>query len=227
VLSTQSANGVTLNNAGNRVVAFTASSAGAGNIALTNVGALDVRGITAANGNVNLFNTGGISNSSSIQAPNGKVTLTANSPLTVGASGISAGGDIVLTATNLTSSGNMTIDGPVTSTSGSIALSAANDFTQNAVLRAAKGIAVDAGGAMNFGPQAQSYGNPVSYLTSGIPYVTPWQAVAAAGVTDFVATFLDKFNVALAQQEPVSDETLDRRAKARDNMVVEGEICAR
>ena len=227
VLSTQSANGVTLNNAGNRVVAFTASSAGAGNIALTNVGALDVRGITAANGNVNLFNTGGISNSSSIQAPNGKVTLTANSPLTVGASGISAGGDIVLTATNLTSSGNMTIDGPVTSTGGSIALSAANDFTQNAVLRAAKGIAVDAGGAMNFGPQAQSYGNPVSYLTSGIPYVTPWQAVAAAGVTDFVATFLDKFNVALAQQEPVSDETLDRRAKARDNMVVEGEICAR
>ncbi|MGI9133943.1 MAG: YDG domain-containing protein, partial [Rhodoferax sp.] len=139
VLAVNSAKGALLNNAGNRVAAFSASSSGAGNIELTNVGAINVLGINAANGNVRLFNTGGISTSGAVVATNGSVSMTANSPLTVGAGGISANGDIALTATNLTSSGNMAINGDLNSATGGIALNAANDFTQNAVMRAAQG----------------------------------------------------------------------------------------
>ena len=227
LLSAHSANGATLNNTGNRVSAFTASSSAAGNIELTNTGVLNANSITTAAGDIKISNTGGVT-ANGVVAHGGSVTGTANSPLTVGIDGVEASGDITLVATNLTSSGNMTLDGPLTSTGGSIALDAANDFVQNSTLRAAKGIAVAAGGTMTFGPEAFSFGNPVSYMVNGSTYLAPWQAASlSGGANDFVVSFLDKFAEAIAMQSPTPDDPFDRRNRTRDTMVVEGEICAR
>ncbi|MGI9133404.1 MAG: hypothetical protein ACR2I0_05600, partial [Rhodoferax sp.] len=69
------------------------------------------------------------------------------------------------------------------------------------VMRAAKGIAVQAGGSMSFGPNALSYGNPVSYSAGGLPYLAPWQVAAAGGgATDFVAGFMDRFTAVIFEQ---------------------------
>jgi filamentous hemagglutinin family protein len=179
VLDVTSLSGSLLNDAGNRVSAFRASASAAGNIALTNTGVLDVQGITTASGNITLNNTGGVSTSGLVKALNGILSITANSPLTIGTSGISSSGNINLAATNLTSAGNMALDGPVTSTAGSINMSAANNFVQNSAVSAAGSVTASAGGSITFGPGATTVGNPVLYSAGGVPVASPFNPVAA------------------------------------------------
>ena len=230
VLTTQSSGSTVLNDGGNRLSSFKAASTGAGNIELTNVGALDVQGISTVGGNIRLHNTGGISTSGLVQANGGAVSMTANSPLTIGAAGVVASGDILLTATNLTSAGNLTLNGDLTSTAGGITLDAANNFVQNSALTAALGIAVSAGGDLTLGPLASSVGHPVLYKLNGQTMFppagkygeTPAQVNAPV---DFLVTFLDKFEQAITRQELVVEDPRRRSDKDRDAVVVEAQIC--
>ena len=230
LLRTQSASGTLLNDAGNRIGSFKATNTGTGNIELTNVGVLDVQGISAANGDITLVDTGGISTSGLVQANAGAVTMTANSPLTIGSSGISANNNITLTATNLTSSGNMTLNGPLTSFAGGITLNAANNFVQNSSLTAALAINVSAGGTMTFGPFAISTGNPVNYYINGQPLAPPWLAAAFGATTgDFVVSFISEFQDSL-EALLVDYSYSDPLAQYRTNkisIVVEGNLCSR
>jgi hypothetical protein len=252
LLSTQSMTGVVLNHAGNRVGAFQAITTGTGNVELTNVGILDVRGITVTNGNVKLVNTGGIRTSGVVVAHNGSVSMTANSPLTIGSGGVSASGDVVLNATNLTSSGNLTLDGPISSSAGAVTMNAASNFVQNSSVTAASGVTSTAGGSMTYGAMATTVGSPVSYTANGTALSPPPTSLApvielvGAAPIDYVVTFEDKFEAAVIAQnyaESVSspsvaptdsapskakaadEDPLKAKRKNKDDVVVEGQTC--
>ena len=228
LLSTRSLGSTLLTDVGNRVGSFNASSTGVGDIALTSVGAIDVQGINAATGNVTLFNTGGISTSGPVLANGGAVSMTANSPLTIGTGGISAMGNIDLLASNLTSAGNLTLNGDLLSIAGAISLTAANNFVQNAGVSAALGVTVSAGGSVTLGPLAHTFSNAISYGVNGVSVATPpGSQTTGSTPTDFVATFMTQFERAIVVSavfgvEPLLPTRTDRRAIA-----VEGDVCSR
>ena len=248
LLDAQSSSGSLFDDAGNRVSAFKAAASAAGNIALTNTGVLDVRGITTASGNITLNNIGGISTSGMVQALNGTLAITVNSPLTIGLSGVLASGDITLAATNLTSAGDMTLDGPVISTAGSINLSAANNLVQNGLVSAAGSVTANAGGSMTFGPGATTVGYPILYSVGGTPVAPPFNPVLAAqrlaietviGVMGFSIEFdqilrrlvfedeLLVNEIAANVANEITDATLAGAAPKQDKfiLVLEGSIC--
>jgi hypothetical protein len=233
LLSTQSSASTLLNDAGNRIQSFKASSTGVGDISLTNVGVLDVQGINTAAGNITIFNTGGINTSGPVVAKGGAAKMTANSPLTIGTDGVTATGDITLVATNLTSAGNLTLNGDLVSSAGAVALSAANNFAQNSKVSAAQGISVSAGGTLTLGPTATSFGKPMSYSSQGSPVAAPpgSQTSSGSAPVDFVAAFLTQFEKAVVSQETVSVElpgvTDKDKDKDKKTTTAEGEICLR
>ncbi|MES2584418.1 MAG: filamentous hemagglutinin N-terminal domain-containing protein [Pseudomonadota bacterium] len=182
-LTTSSTGGTLLNGPGNHIGSFNASNTGSGNIELTNVGALSIQGIANSGGNIAVSNTGGITTVGTVAAPSGKVSITANSPLTIGAGGVLAGGDIELAATNLTSAGDMVLNGSVSSTSGAVKLAAANNLTQNGAVFGALGVTASAGGTFSIGPSATSGVTPVNYSVAGQPVAAPPISVGAPPVT--------------------------------------------
>jgi hypothetical protein len=209
LLATQSAGSTVLNDAGNRVSAFTANSTG--DLAFTNTGLLDVQGLLSSLGNIVINNTGGISSSGAVAAPSGAIALTANSPLTVGTAGVQALGDVNLTATDLTSAGNITLNGSVVSTSGSVTMAAANNLVQNSAISAALAVTGSAGlggagGSVSFGANATSDAKSISYLLNGLAVTAPPQlikpVVLVEAPTNFVTSFLDVFEKAL--NEPLA-----------------------
>ncbi len=238
--------GAVMNSVDNRIKTFKATNTGSGNIELTNVGALNVQGINNVGGGIVMNNTGGITTTGPVTAPSAVgISLTANSPLTIGADGLSSGGNVVLAATNLTSAGNVTINGPVTSTGGTVALNAANDMTQNAVVYGAKGVTVKVGGTLTLTAAAKAGAAPVSYFVGGssvtpppstdsAPSVDPLPPTAtdtgvfdrvqdAIAQTNLLTTFLDKFELAVQQQ---NDDPNDKDRNRR-GLVVEGDVCTR
>ena len=229
LLSTRSQGSTLLNDAGNRIGSFSASSTGVGDIEQTSVGAIDVQGINAAAGNVTLFNTGGISTSGPVIANGGAVRMTANSPLTVGMGGISATGNIDLLASNLTSAGNLTLNGDLVSSAGAITLTAANDFAQYGSVSAALGLTVSAGGSVFLGPLARSFGNPVNYGVGGLSVATPpgSQSTTGSAPNDFVATFLSLFERAIVAASVFGVDPLLPTGTDRRGITVEGDLCAR
>jgi len=183
VLTTSSSGGTLLNDVGNQVTSFGASNSGSGNIELTNVGALNIAGISNTGGNITVSNTGGVSTVGSVSAPGGTVSITANSPLTIGLGGVSAGGDIDLKASNLTSSGDMVLNGNVSSNSGAVRLDAANNLTQNGAVYGALGVTARAGGVFAAGASATTGVTPVNYSAGGQPVSAPPLSVGGPPTT--------------------------------------------
>jgi len=225
LLSTQSATGTLLNNGGNRVGSFKGTNTGTGSIAFTSVGAMNVEGASTTNGDITITNFGGITTTGAVTA-NGSLSMTANSPLVIGPDGVSATGNISLVTTNLTSPGNLTLNGDVNSSGGSIAIAAAGNYVQNSTVKAAQGVTATAGGAMTFGPNALTSGNPVNYTANGTPVIAPGTAAPGSAPIDFVATFMDKFELALIAQNTLTDPG-DPTKKTKDELVVEGQSCTR
>jgi hypothetical protein len=227
LLSANATTGVTLTHADNAASQFNATVRGAGNVKLTNHGALDVTGISVANGDVVLDNTGALATSGQINATGGKVSIAAHSPLTIGA-GIQASGDILLAALTNSTSSNLVVNGNLVSMAGGITAQAYNNYVQNGKLSAAQAIYVSAGGAITFGPGAYSVGNPVSYTVNGVAYTPPWVVAAlTGGPTSFVADFLNQFQTALDAQMYAADDPLGKKQFDGEGVVVEGNTCAR
>ena len=229
LLSTQSGGGTILNSADNRVSSFLAASTAPGNIELTNVGVLDVRGIRTNRGNIALNNTGGISTSGPVVARGGRITGIANSPLTVGPDGVSADGDIVLIATNLTSAGDVTLNGPVESTGGAVAVNAANNLTQNSSILAAQGVTASVGGTLTFGPQATTGYQPVSYTANSLPVNPPRPPASNTVATDQVVALMQSIPDLTNSRDVAPIDTLLSTDKERDLskelIVSEGQVC--
>ena len=249
LLTTSSMGSTALDQSNNHIGSFTATATGAGNVSLTNVGVIDIQGISAANGNITVHNTGPHSTSGAITAPHGNVDLGANSPLTIGSSGVSASGDILLTATNLTSAGDLSLNGPITSSGGSIMMNAANNFTQNSAVKAARGVTANAGASLSFGPLATTEGNPVLYKVNGTtvappPTVTPAPAptepvvtvaeapastspAISSSPTDLVVAFLSNFDKILSNQDSDPLDPDKTNKKTKNGVVTEGQTCSR
>jgi filamentous hemagglutinin family protein len=236
-LITKSATGTLLNDAGNRLSSFTAENLGTGNIELVNKGILTTSGIRNTGGNITVVNTGGVTSLDTgriiASGPGAKISLIANSPLTIGAAGVSADGDIELVATNLTSAGNITLNGPIESVAGSVAFTAANDLTQNSSVLAPLGVRAAAGGTLTLGPAATSGYQPVSYQVNSVPVIPPRPPTSTSTTSDLVVALMS------IATEPVVDRTVaaleglastdkdkDRdRDSSKAAIVSEGQIC--
>ena len=179
-----------------------------------------MRGLLSSLGNIVIDKTGGISSSGAVAAPSGAIALTANSPLTVGTAGVQALGDVNLTATDLTSAGNITLNGSIVSTSGSFIMAAANNLVQNSAISAALVVSGSAGlagsgGAVSFGAGATTDAKSVSYLLNGLAVTAPPQLTKPVVVApaNFVTAFLEVFEKALS--EPVEVAAPAAAAKTR------------
>lgn len=91
-----------------------------------------------AGGDLYLDNTGAVTTAGTVDA-GGIVKLTAHSPLTIGTSGVLAGGDIVLEASAMGGLDDLTINGEVISSAGNIYLRAGNLIYENALVSAPMG----------------------------------------------------------------------------------------
>lgn len=229
-LQTVSTAGTSLTNTGNKISSFTAGNTGSGNITLNNGVPVDIKSAVNTAGDFTIENVGGVTfNDKAVVVINGKLTAVANSPLIVGAGGITAGGDISLVATNLTSAGNITLNGPVTS-DGAVQLNAASELVQNSSVLGAKGVSANAGGKISFGPLATTGKDPIVYSSGGTTVTAPVPATAkSASAGDVIVTFLDLFDKAVENQKEEifitrSDGTT-RRRNTSDAITSEGEIC--
>ena len=221
LLATQAAGSTVLTDAGNRVSALSANSTG--DLVFTNTGLLDVRGLLSSLGNIVIDNTGGISSSGAVAAPSGAIALTANSPLTVGTAGVQALGDVNLTATDLTSAGNITLNGSIVSTSGSVIMAAANNLVQNSAISAALVVSGSAGlagsgGAVSFGAGATTDAKSVSYLLNGLAVTAPPQLTKPVVVApaNFVTAFLEVFEKALSEPVEVAAPAAAAKSSTAD-----------
>jgi filamentous hemagglutinin family protein len=205
---------------------FEASNVGTGDIDFTNSAAVTIAGLSAANGNITVDNTGGITTTGAVKAPNGTVSITAHSPITIGTNGITAGSTITLSAPTTGPTSNVTLNGTIQSTGGSISMSAANNLVQNSGVIAKTGITASATGKMSFGPNGYSSGSPLNYSDASgsiSPPLVPLSALVTGGGT--VADFLDQFLAALDSQNAFSDDPFDPRNRRTAGLVVEGQIC--
>lgn len=229
-LVTTSASGTTLGNSANRIGALTATNTGTGNIVLDNSIPLTLGAVTTTAGNIDVTSTGGIDSVGPVVANSGDVTLIANSPLTVGAGGITADGNIMLRATNLTSAGNMTLNGNLFA-GNTVSLLADGNLQQNFAVVGTKGVTAVALGSFNFGPLATTNAPPISYTAGGVP-VNPPPTVLASSLQapgDILQTFSDLLQRAI--DGPLKDvlETNPDGSKKKklddEGIVTEGELC--
>ncbi len=227
-LVTTSMSGTNLTAAGNQIGTWVAQNQGSGAIALVNTGALVLAGLNNNAGNIDVSNTGAITTVAAIVASAGNVSITANSPLDIGAGGVTASGDVTLIAGNI-SSGNLTLDGPVIA-GNTVVLNAGNTLAQNSTVLGRNGVTADAGISMAvYGPVATSNGSSVIYRAGGVVVPPPPTGLLSTAVQpDVLVNFLEQFEAAVAEQQAESFETNpdgSRKRKAVDALVTEGEIC--
>jgi filamentous hemagglutinin family protein len=223
-LTATAANGIDISNSS--ISAFQATNTGSGNISFTNSAAVTIAGLSAANGNITVSNTGGVTTTGAVKAPNGTVSITAYSPITIGTNGITAGSTITLSAPTAGATSNVTLNGIIQSTGGSISMSAANNLVQNSGVIAKLGITASATGKMSFGPNGYSSGSPLNYSdASGSinPPLVPLSSQITSGGS--VSDFLDQFLAALDGQNTFSDDPFDPGNRRTAGLVVEGQLC--
>jgi hypothetical protein len=211
---------------GLNLTSFSAAVTGSGNINFSNTGTLNLGALSAANGNITVDNTGGITTTGAVKAPNGSVSITAHSPITIGTAGVTAGSTITLSAPTTGPTSNITLNGVIQSTGGSISMSAANNLVQNSGVIAAGGITASATGTMSFGPNGYSSGSPLNYSDASgsiSPPLVPLSSQITSGGS--VSDFLDQFLAALDGLNTFSDDPFDPRNRRTAGLVVEGQIC--
>jgi hypothetical protein len=181
-LITKSLSGTTLTNAGNKIASFTAANTGSGNVSLTNTSALSIGGVSNTGGNITIDNTGAVTTVGAISAPAGTVSIVAHSPLSIGTAGVSAGGNISLSAGNtLPVVDHLTLDG-VVQTSGSastITLFAGDNLIQNASVKT-NGGAVSA--TAQQGSISMAPGATTSTAGGAIGYKAPLGSITLASL---------------------------------------------
>jgi filamentous hemagglutinin family protein len=174
-LLTSSATGTTLTSSNNRIAAFAGNNRVSGDVMLVNnlevadTSVVKINGVSNANGNINIVNTGGAATSAigsnadflgsmptesgtpisaaahlatlgivtngamSVAGTGSSVNLETHSPLTIGTGGVSATGNINLTAGNSGSAtDNLIVNGVISSAGGNISLLAGNNMSINA-----------------------------------------------------------------------------------------------
>lgn len=204
---------------------ITASTDSGGVYLYSNAVPVTLQGITAGSGDIVVTNYGGITTTGLVSTGGGAVTLTANSPLTVGAGGVSATGNITLTAA---STGNMTLDGPIKSSTGSVTMSATGGtLTQNSAVYGAKGVSASAS-SMVYGAGATTSGSPISYTAGAAAVAAPLDPVAVLNSSgSLVTVFEDVLTAAVEEQMLETQVAQQEDEKAPLLLESGGEICLR
>ncbi|MDB5774093.1 MAG: hypothetical protein JWP38_226 [Herbaspirillum sp.] len=138
--------GIALNGSGNRISAFDANN-GSGDILFTNTSAGTASGVLTTGairngdtGNISIDNTGAMVTAGLIDAPAGTVSIATHSPLTIGVDGVSASGDVSLSAGYTGSAAdNLVLNGMISSNTGNVTLFAGNNIQANAAISALNG----------------------------------------------------------------------------------------
>jgi hypothetical protein len=137
-----------LTNAGNMVASILMAG---GSLTLINTAApLEIA--TFSGPFLTIENTGGIVTTGAVNVPVGATRIISHSPITIGANGITAGGDILLTSTGTGGNDNITVNGPLTSTGGAIQFQSADAVIVNANLNAATFVTATAGTSATYAP---------------------------------------------------------------------------
>jgi len=130
-LTVSAANGISLTG-GNEVSSISALNTAANNIAIDNTAVLAVNGLSnsgTGNGDITLNNYGTVTtNAAAVSSSYGTVNITAHSPITIGSGGVSAYGNVALTASS-TTDGNLAIDGNVNSSNGNVIMIAGRNYS--------------------------------------------------------------------------------------------------
>jgi len=230
-LTTQSTGGTVLTGTGNRIGTWNAFNTGSGVLRLSNTGLINVTAINDG-GDFNIDSFGGVVTKGQIKT-SGAISITANSPLTVGVNGLLAGGDIALTATNLTSQGNITLDGPIESATGGVNINAAGSFAQNSSIKAPKGVSASVSGTLSIGPLATTGFQPVSYVVASAPVTPPPPPGTLSTASDMVVAMIAaapavetpaEKQVQAAANVPVPEKEKEKDT-SKETVVAEGGVC--
>lgn len=199
---TTASNGGTLL-AGTQVGTFSGSNAGSGDIVLSNEETLTLGTVTNTGGNISVDNIGGVTVGANVSA-SGSVILAAQSPLTINSGAtISAGGDIILIASGIsTTTDLLTINGGVSSSTGSLRLDGGGgvDIGGTANLSAPSGSiqADSSAGSVVVSPLATI--NTPTFLIGGVlTSVTP-TTTASPVISQVTDTIVTSTETALAMQ---------------------------
>ncbi|MBL8472032.1 MAG: hypothetical protein JNM98_09555, partial [Rhodocyclaceae bacterium] len=130
------ANGIGNGDALETQVAQLSTQNSSGSTQISNVGALDIQGMSNVGGNILVDNIGGIITSGAVTVNGGIAMLVAHSPITVGSPGIDASGGIILTAEGSSAGDTITLNGPLSSSGGNITLTAGASIAQNSSITA-------------------------------------------------------------------------------------------
>lgn len=223
--------GLSLTSSDNRIAQLTAANSGSGNFTLVNGVPLSMGRVSNSSGNITVTNTGAVNSNGPVVA-SGDVRITALSPLTIGAGGVNAGGNVVLTAGNLSSPGpsdNLTLDGPVTA-GNTVGLYAGNNLVQNTAVLGLNGVTAEALGSMRFGPLATTNNPSIVYTAGGRPVTPPPTGLASdmQATGDILVTFLDLLqDVINSTQDDGLELNPDgsKKKKSQDGVVAEEELC--
>ncbi|MBS1228833.1 MAG: hemagglutinin-related protein [Proteobacteria bacterium] len=136
-----------------------------------------VSAINSGNGDIQLDNTGALL-TDGVSTGTGSVSIVAHSPLTIGGSGVSAHGDILLTAGNSAggTGDDLTINGTLT-TDGHITLTAGNSITGSKVPQAGPKVSLNPNGNVVTPTIDQCVANPA---LAGCSTVLPTIAVCTS-----------------------------------------------
>jgi hypothetical protein len=230
-LTTQSTGGTTLTGTGNKIGTWNAFNTGSGALRLSNTGLITVTAINDG-GDFNIDSFGGVVTKGQIKT-SGAISITANSPLVIGPAGLLAGTDISLIATNLTSQGNVTLEGPVESSTGAVNINAAGSFVQNSSIKAPKGVSANVSGTLTMGPLATSGVLPVTYLVASQPVSPPPPPGAMTTASDMVVALIAtapaqetpaEKQVQAAAEVPVKEKDKEKDT-SKETVVAEGGVC--
>lgn len=226
-MNLSAAGAITVNT--NGLTQFSAVTTGSNSsVSLTNSGALTVGTIVVADGNVTVDNTGALTTVGPVKAAgSGVVNLTAHSPITIGAGGISTTGAVTLAANTVGTNSNILLNGSIVSSGSSVNVSAYNSITQNSLVSGATGVSASStAGSITFGPNGYSIGSPLHYMdVHGAVTVPTAPGTSLTQVFD-PSTVLDLLVVASNDTGTVfTDNPFAPENRKKGDLVMEGQLC--
>ncbi|MBI4985020.1 MAG: hypothetical protein HZC24_06680 [Rhodocyclales bacterium] len=189
-----------------------------GHLIFTNDRALTLGAVIAAAGDIDLDITGGLtSGAAPILARAGSVRLTVHSPLVIGAGGVEASNGITLAATTPDSASTITLNGPMSSSAGTVAVNAYGAIAQNADIAGANISVASSSGSITVASTA------VSTVAAGgsSTYSAPQGGVSASAGNFAIATPVLTMRTATSGNESTTDSLISQQVASNLTTVTE------
>jgi hypothetical protein len=228
--------GGTLNGAGSLVVSNSFAKSGgslaltglihihqaSGALSITNNAPLTLGAVETVNGNILVDTSGGVfTTASAVNANGGTLSFVAHSPIQVGSGGLSATGNISLTAATASPGSTITMNGPIASSGGSVNVAAYGAVSQNASIQGqnitvastsgniavapAAVSTVPAGGSIGYSATAGSVTSSGSNFAGATPTISASSGTVGGGTTN--STTNDIVNTVTKTSDSLTKDT--------------------